>query len=427
MIQLQFLNHLLNTGDTSLITLNNINGDYFSEYKDEFDFIQNHINKYGCIPDKETFVNKFPNFDIITVNESPSYLIDELVKDKNARYLASTFNDVRKLLLEDKIDEAQRTFTLAANNTSKGVQLEAVDVLNDTSRYDSYVDKCEDYKKYYVNTGFPELDKIIGGWDRREELVTIVARTNMGKSWILFKSSIASAEQGLNVGIYEGEMGDDKVGYRIDTLISHISNGQIIHGNKMIQNDYKKYIDNLPHKLPGKIWVLTTKGIGGSWASVSTLKAFIEKYNLDILCIDQRSLMEDDRKARNPIDKAADISLDLKNLQVMKKIPIITVSQQNRTKNEDGSIDTTQISQSDRIGQDSTMVIAFDQKDSIITMHLIKSRDSVNMKDIKYKVDFDKGQFDYIAEGDNPISGDKLQELENRYKDNSESKGSNVF
>ena len=49
------------------------------------------------------------------------------------------------------------------------------------------------------------------------------------------------------------------------------------------------------------------------------------------------------------------------------------------------------------------------------------------MKDIKYKVDFDKGQFDYIAEGDNPISGDKPQELENRYKDNSESKGSNVF
>lgn len=243
----------------------------------------------------------------------------------------------------------------------------------------------------------------------------------------MFKTVVAAAEQGLNVGVYEGEMGDDKVGFRIDTLISHISNGQIIHGNKMIQNEYKKYIDDVPHKLPGKIWVLTTKGNGGAFASVNTLKTFIEKYNLDILCVDQRSLMEDDRKAKNPVDKAANISLDLKNLQVMKKIPIITVSQQNRTKNEDGALDTTQIAQSDRIGQDSTIVIAFEQKDSILTMHLIKSRDSANMKDIKYKVDFDKGLFDYIAEGDNPVSGGSSQELENRYKNDSNNKGSNVF
>ena len=47
----------------------------------------------------------------------------------------------------------------------------------------------------------------------------------------------------------------------------------------------------------------------------------------------------------------ANISKDIKNLQVMSRIPIISVSQMNRTKNDDGEQDTTQIGLSDRIGQ----------------------------------------------------------------------------
>ena len=33
-----------------------------------------------------------------------------------------------------------------------------------------------------------------------------------------------------------------------------------------------------------------------------------------MLCIDQHSLLEDDRNARNPVEKASNISKDLKNL-----------------------------------------------------------------------------------------------------------------
>ena len=90
MIQLQVLNKLLDSKDISFLTLNNITSDYFSDYKDEFNFIKDHIDKYGKIPDKETFVSKFPNFDIIQVNEDNNYLIDELYNDKNMRMLAVT-------------------------------------------------------------------------------------------------------------------------------------------------------------------------------------------------------------------------------------------------------------------------------------------------------------------------------------------------
>ena len=102
------------------------------------------------------------------------------------------------------------------------------------------------------------------------------------------------------------------------------------------------------------------------------------------------------------IPSISNISKDLKNLQVLKQIPIITVSQQNRTKNDDGSMDTTMIAQSDRIGQDSTVIIFFEQEKEhhILNMHLVKSRDSVNMKKLQYVFDFDLGIFLCINDGE---------------------------
>ena len=129
-------------------------------------------------------------------------------------------------------------------------------------------------------------------------------------------------------------------------------------------------------------------------AGVGALRAFIERDKLDILFIDQHSLLEDDRRARAPYEKAANISKDLKNLQVLKKIPIVAVSQQNRTSTENG-VGLEHIAQSDRIAQDSTIVIFFEQKDGTMTMHLIKSRDSANMKDLKYDVNLNNGTFIY--------------------------------
>ena len=422
MIQLQLLNKIISTGDSSLITLNDLNREFFSDYIGEFTFIKSHIDQYGKVPDKSTFLASFPNFDIFDVNETDKYLLDAIYEDRNKRVLAKTFNQVREALGSNDVDKAMRIFSKAQDNIAAAKHLEAVDIFEDISRYDSYVERTKDFSKFYIKTGFPELDEIIGGWDRHEELATIAARTNMGKSWLLLKTAIAAAEQGLTVGIYSGEMSENKVGYRIDTLMSHISNTKITHGNAQIKDEYKKFLTDVKENLPGKIIVTTPSMIGGS-AGVGALRAFIEKYNLDILCIDQHSLLSDDKRAKNPIERAANISMDLKNLQVMKKIPIIAVSQQNREKSEDGTPDNRNISMSDRISQDSTIIIFFDQKeqkeskDKILTMYLTKSRDSANGKTLKYIINFDKGTMIFVPEETDAMDGAKCEELKNEFED----------
>ena len=427
MSQLQIINYLLNTKDSSLLTNGSLNEIYFDDdCKKEFNFILNHFNTYGQICDKETFFSVFRDFESVEVKETPEYLLKALHDDYNTDRIVETVNKIKPLLLSGQVDEAITQLKDVANNITQKVELKCVDLIRDTSRYDAYVERTQDFGKYYISTGFPELDQLVGGFDREEELATIVARTNYGKSWVLLKCATAAVSQGLNVGIYSGEMSERKVGYRFDTLVGHLSNGALIHGNEFIKNDYKKYIDNLSTMFKGSCKVLTPNMISGP-ADVNALRMFIEKEHLDILFVDQLSLLEDVRKGKTPVEKASNISKDLKNLQVMLRVPIVSVSQQNRTTSENG-VDTTQIAQSDRIGQDSTMIIFIEKKDDTMKLTLVKSRDSENGKVLTYHVDLNKGIFTYIPSEDDGIGG-KSTSQEGRFVEvTSESvSGDNVF
>lgn len=418
-IQAQFLNYILSSKDFSIVTTNSIDARYFSDYKNEFLFIKNHVDKYERVPDKATFLSAFEDFELFDVDENPKYLVDELIRNYKKQQLILSYNKVAKDLSEGDFDSALRNYKSTYDTLSSDTSIECVDILQDTSRYDDYEERTNKYDKYFISTGFKELDQILGGWDREEELVTIIARPNVGKSWLATKFAAAAVEQGLNVGYYSGEMSEKKVGYRFDTLVNHIANGSLTHGNNDIKSNYKEYMDNLPKRFIGSFKIITPKMLG-NYATVSDLRAFIEKFNLDVLFVDQYSLMRDEENGKGNTEKTANICGQLKKLQSLKKIPIIAVSQMNRTKNETDSeaIDLAQIANSDFVGQTSTVVIGIskDKKDKDLRrLHIVKSRDSGDVgKVLTYIVNFNLGQFTYVPETEEEINKNK-KELEHRY------------
>ena len=398
--QLQLINKVLSTKDMSLITDNALTKEYFPQLSNEFNFIINHYKKYNVVPDLTTFLKSFPDFEVLQVDESTEYLVSELYREYNENFLASTFNKIRDLLMNGKTEEAMNLYSSSAQKASENKHLDAVDILSDISRYDEYLDKCSNFTNYYSSTGFRELDNVLGGWDMNSEYATIIARSGQGKSWVILKSVVAAANRGLTVGLYSGEIELNKVSYRIDTLMSHLSNTKIIRGNVDVGLQYKNYLDELKNNHKGKIYVLTPDMVPED-PTVDTLMSFIDKYKLDMLFVDQQTLLTDRHKARTSFEKAANISKDLKMLQVRKHIPIITVTQQNRTSVEENSFAGTEhIGQSDRIGQDSTTIIGVSQKDGIMTLHIIKARDGGTGKTFSYNIDLDKGIFEYIPEID---------------------------
>ena len=433
--QFMVLNKILNTKDFSLISLNNLTEDYFFDYKAEFNFIKNHYNTYKLVPDKLTFANTFPNFDFIDVTEPDTYLINQLIEDYNAAFLATKFNVIKKMLEAGETNQAMEYFKKAAENMRKGSALTCTDLTKDTSRYDRYVDRISGTRLSYINTGFAELDKLIGGIDVENENMVIAARTGIGKSWTLLIMAAAAARQGLTVGIYSGEMSVDKVGYRIDTLLGHINNTAITRGYADAISAYKDYISKLPESRLGSIKVITPNDIAGP-ATVDALRAFVEKEKLNILFVDQYSLLEDTSHAKDGWARVANISKAIKNLQVMARIPIISVSQMNRTKNDDGSQDTTQIGLSDRIGQDATVVLMLDKKEEEqegkkiynLTINIVKSRDGGDGAKLSYHADFNNGTFIFIPEkGSTIVSEEEAQRIQDSYSQDYDGSGDQVF
>lgn len=422
--QFQIINKILQNKDYSLITLNNLTVDYFFNYKAEYEFIKTHYETYHTVPDRLTFLNNFPDFVIQDVNEPDNYLIEQLYNDYNQSYLAARFNGIKKLLEADDTTGATKYFLESVEKLHIGSALQCTDIMSDTSRYDRYLDMIANQSNYFISTGFAELDKIITGIDRRNENMVIAARTGVGKSWLLLTIAAAASKQGLTVGIYSGEMSVDKVAYRIDTLLGKIDNRKISRGDLYYKDHYKNYLDSLKYSNYGAIKVLTPNDIAGP-ATVDALQAFIEKEHLDILFIDQYSLLEDTGRAKALHEKVANISRAVKNLQVLKQIPIISVAQMNRTKNEDKTQDSSQIALSDRIGQDATIILMLEKQDAEdinhkgaykVTLNLVKSRDGGDGRKLEYLWDFNTGEYIYISNSEDGITSEEdFEELENSY------------
>ncbi len=411
--QLQVINLVLSTKDYSFIIDNNINSDYFTTLKPEFNFIDNHYQKYHQVPDIATFLHTFPDFEVITVTESTDYLLQGLYREKREAFLVSTFGEIKDLMMADKIDEAMDLYISSSLKAPETKPMAAIEILSDVSRYNSYLDKCQNFGKYYISTGFKELDDSLGGGiDRQNAYFVISARAGIGKTLVMVKFAAAAVDAGLRVGFYEGEMTVDKIAGRYDTLVSHISNGAINHGNEKVANDYKKFLDNLSASKKGKFYILTRDMVSDDKMTVDVLRNFVEKYSLDILFVDQLSLLDSTSKARQTYEQAADISKALKNLQVTKHIPIVVASQQNRNALESNDLaGTRNLSLSDRIGQDATEVIFLtkeniDEDKDRLKINIAKARDGAKVYVLDYDVDFNTGNFSFCPPANNNSKSD---------------------
>lgn len=432
--QVQLISYIINTKDYSVISQNNLDDKFFFNYKAEFNFIKNHYEQYRTVPDKLTFLNVFPEFDVVEVNEPLTYLLEQLYSDYNASYLATRFNKIKKMLENNETDAAVDYFMKSTENLHVGSVMSCTNLLEDTSRYDRYLERTTNQSKFYISTGFPELDKIIGGIDRENEDFVISARPGQGKTQLLVKMACAASMQGLTVGIFEGEMSKDKIGYRVDTFLGHIKNSSMNRGDLYIQKEYERYIKSLAVSGYGPIKIITQNDVAGDM-TVDALRAFIEKEHLDILFIDQYSLLEDKRHGKQEFERVGNIAKDIKSLQVEKHIPIISVSQMNRTKTE-GELDTSQISLSDKIPQYATILIMLEQKDQeetdpnnpkLITLNITKSRDGGDHRKVQYGVNFNTGEWNYIPnEKDGITSKAEIQSIKNSYAP-ADDCGENVF
>ncbi len=222
MITLQILNKVIQTQDMQLITKNALTEEYFIGYENEFSFINEHYNKYGKVPDKATFLDKFNEFSFIEVTESDKYLLDTLYEEHLYYKSVEVVQKVAELLKTNANDAVEYLHS-QLSNLEIAATTDGTDIISQADeRYQVYKDKMNADNPWYITTGFEELDGIVNGWAKGEELVVFFARTGQGKSWVLAKTLSHAWQVGNRVGYISPEMSPTKIGYRFDKFSEYL-------------------------------------------------------------------------------------------------------------------------------------------------------------------------------------------------------------
>ena len=428
MITLQIINKVIQTQDMQIINKNALTEEYFVGYESEFNFILEHFNKYGKVPDKATFLDNFNEFSFIDVAETDKYLLDTLYEEHLYYKSVEVVQKVAELLKTNANDAVEYLHSQLPNLEIAATS-EGTDIISQADeRYQTYLEKMNADNPWYITTGFEELDGIVNGWAKGEELVVFFARTGQGKSWVLAKTLSHAWQIGNRVGYISPEMSPTKIGYRFDTLFKNFSNRNLVWGKE--EPDYEGYIKDLKaQKIP---FIVSTPLDFQKKITVTKLKHFCQTNKLDILGIDGITYLTDERykKGDNKTISLTNISEDLTSLSIELGIPILVVVQSNRSGAKDadseGTPELETIRDSDGIAQNATKVIALRQIGAGLEFGIKKHRDGINGGKLIYYWDIDKGQFNYIPSGKDAVKPEKRQKKADEIK-NSFNDGTDVF
>lgn len=404
-ISVQVISKVLLNQDDEFLQNSNITGDYFVGYEDEIAFIENHKKEYGNIPDKLTFLSQFPEFEIVDVQESEVYLIDKLKEEYLYSQSVPVVQKIAKLLETDS-NAAVEYMLQATKELQPNYQLKGVDIIHDAQdRYNQFIERKQHQDTWFFTTGFPELDDIVHGLQRTEELVVIFARINQGKSWVLEKMCTHVWQLGFNVGYVSPEMTPTSIGYRFDTLYQNFSNRALMWGKDDVsESEYQNYIDKLKeneHSI-----VVSTPIDFQKKITITKLRNWVKKFKLDMVAIDGITYLTDERYKRGDTKTTTltNISEDLMELSIEMNIPILVVVQANRSgvidKDTNGTPELENIKDSDGIAANASKVFPIRQKDSQLEIGIKKQRFGPVGGKVNYAWDIDTGTFTYVPSED---------------------------
>ena len=431
MVELQIISKILATGDYSIIESNLLTDEYFAGtgWEEEFKFIGDHYKEYGNVPDEATFVAKFKHVKgkLVEVTESDKYLVDTLREEYQFRKLVPIVNEVVKLADQDA-NAACEYMANAIKTLQPNYSLSGIDLIADgIQRLAHYKERVEKQGDWYFSTGFHELDNVIHGINRREELLVIYARTNQGKSWILEKIITHIWKQGFNVGYLSPEMGPDSIGYRFDTLYKGFSNKDLMWGTKDLNvEEYEAYINELKSH-PNKFIVATPQDFDNR-VTISKLRKWVKQYNLEAIAIDGITYLSDERGRRNDnkTTSLTNISEDLKLLGMELGIPILVVMQANRAgvvdKDSDNTPELESMRDSDGPAFNATKALSIRQKDDGLLINVSKNREGKVGVTLRYLWNINTGEFIY-TEGEDQYTPEERVERRERKK----ASGKDVF
>ncbi len=212
-----------------------------------------------------------------------------------------------------------------------------------------------------VPTGYHKLDDITSGW-QASDLVIVAGRPAMGKtSFALSLAKNIAADYQIPMAFFSLEMSNVQLVNRLLSNVCEIQGSKILNGQ--LQPDEWERLDNRVNKLMGSpIYVDDTPGLS-VFELRTKARRLVREHGVKIIMIDYLQLMNaNGMRFSSRQEEVSTISRSLKGLAKELDIPIIALSQLNRSveqrDKDSGKVpQLSDLRESGAIEQDADMVL----------------------------------------------------------------------
>lgn len=209
-----------------------------------------------------------------------------------------------------------------------------------------------------LSTGFPDLDRITGGF-RPGELWILAARPSMGKSALALDLVENVAGLGTTTLFFSVEMGRDAVGDRVVSNEAGVSGDRFQRPWQLDQRERQRIIAAAAklQGLPVEIDFSPVRTVAAIGAVARRLQ---RRHGLSMLAVDYLQLLTGVREENgNREQEVARLSKDLKALARSMAVPVLTLAQLNREveKRADKTPVLSDLRESGSLEQDADVVL----------------------------------------------------------------------
>lgn len=214
-----------------------------------------------------------------------------------------------------------------------------------------------------VPTGFRDLDNKLAGL-QDSNLIIFAARPGMGKtSFALNIAQYAAVNAGLQVGIFSLEMSKEELVDRLLVNQADIDAWKLKTG-KLDEKDFDRISHAMGQLAEAQLFIDDTPG-----ASLSEIRTKARRlkseHGLKLIIVDYLQLIQTKEYADNRVQQVSMISQGLKNLARELKVPVLALSQLNRSVESRGikRPELADLRESGAIEQDADVVMFIYRED----------------------------------------------------------------
>lgn len=350
MIEEVILTHLVKNEDFVRKVLPFLKNEYFSSKttKNMFDIIKGFIEKYNCLPVKDSLYSSLEERSNVSETEykETKELIKKIYENTDKPNLQWLIDESEKFVKTRAVYNALMNSINIYENKNTKYDVNAIpEILRDALSvgFDTNIghDYLLDYEKRYEHylkkeEKFPfdleVLDKITEGGYEKKTLNVVIARTNGGKSLFLCHLAAVALKQNKNVLYISCEMSEEKIAQRIDANLMNTAIGDL---KNLPKTSYEKAFLKIKETIKSKLIV---KEYPPAFSNVSHFKHLLNELKIkktfipDVIIIDYINLCTSSRIKMSPDSygyiKA--ISEEIRGLAVEQNLPIWTATQFNR-------------------------------------------------------------------------------------------------